>query len=73
MRAMHFFVLALGTRCDVELFLSLARELRRRGHGVVLGTTGFSDQLGQLPEPPRPGEQVLESAREMILRTTNLW
>jgi len=38
---MEFFILTLGTRGDIELFLTLGRELRRRGHGVVLGTTGF--------------------------------
>jgi sterol 3beta-glucosyltransferase len=36
---MRVFVLALGTRGDVELFLALARALRSRGHAVVLGTS----------------------------------
>jgi len=38
---MRLFILALGIRGDLELFLTLGRELRRRGHAVVLGTTGF--------------------------------
>jgi hypothetical protein len=35
------FILSLGTRGDVELFVMLGRALRRRGHRVVLGTSPF--------------------------------
>ncbi|HSC71495.1 MAG TPA: glycosyltransferase [Candidatus Methylomirabilis sp.] len=38
---MHIFILTLGTRGDFELFLMLGRELRRRGHHVVMGTSEF--------------------------------
>lgn len=38
---MQIFILTLGTRGDVELFLILGRELRRRGHMVVMGTSRF--------------------------------
>jgi UDP:flavonoid glycosyltransferase YjiC (YdhE family) len=41
---MRVFVLALGTRGDFELFLTLARALARRGHQVVLGTSPFYAQ-----------------------------
>jgi UDP:flavonoid glycosyltransferase YjiC (YdhE family) len=42
---MHVFILALGTRGDVELFLVLARELAARGHQTTLGTSGFHAAL----------------------------
>lgn len=38
---MHIFILTLGTRGDLELFLMLGRELGSRGHRVVLGTSEF--------------------------------
>jgi UDP:flavonoid glycosyltransferase YjiC (YdhE family) len=38
---MRVFVLALGTRGDFELFLRLGRQLSRRGHEVVIGTSAF--------------------------------
>ncbi len=38
---MRIAILALGTRGDVELFVSLGRELQARGHQVVLGSSGF--------------------------------
>jgi UDP:flavonoid glycosyltransferase YjiC (YdhE family) len=38
---MRVFLLTLGTRGDLELFLALGGELRRRGHTVVLGTSRF--------------------------------
>jgi UDP:flavonoid glycosyltransferase YjiC (YdhE family) len=38
---MRIFILALGTRGDLELFLTLARQLRGRGHQVVVGTSAF--------------------------------
>src|SRR5437879_4389321 len=38
---MRVFILTLGTRGDLELFLILGRELRRRGHTVILGTSRF--------------------------------
>ena len=38
---MHIFILTLGTRGDFELFLTLGRSLRKRGHHVVLGTSEF--------------------------------
>lgn len=38
---MRVFILTLGTRGDFELFCTLGRELRRRHHHVVLGTSGF--------------------------------
>jgi UDP:flavonoid glycosyltransferase YjiC (YdhE family) len=45
---MRIFILTLGTRGDLELFLILGRELRRRGHTVVLGTTRFhAERVGE--------------------------
>ncbi len=38
---MRVFILTLGTRGDFELFRLLGATLRRRGHRVVLGTSGF--------------------------------
>lgn len=38
---MRVFILTLGTRGDFELFRTLGRELRRRQHDVVLGTSYF--------------------------------
>jgi UDP:flavonoid glycosyltransferase YjiC (YdhE family) len=40
---MRVFILALGTRGDVELFLILGRELARRGHEVTLGSSAFHE------------------------------
>ena len=42
--SIKIFILALGTRGDVETFLILAQELRQRGHHVLLGTSGFFAQ-----------------------------
>jgi UDP:flavonoid glycosyltransferase YjiC (YdhE family) len=38
---MHVFIVTIGTRGDLELFLMLGRALRRRRHQVVLGTSPF--------------------------------
>jgi O-mycaminosyltylonolide 6-deoxyallosyltransferase len=38
---MRVFILTLGTRGDFELFCTLARQLARRGHDVLLGASGF--------------------------------
>jgi UDP:flavonoid glycosyltransferase YjiC (YdhE family) len=38
---MNVFLLSLGTRGDIELFVTLGRELARRGHRVVLGASAF--------------------------------
>jgi sterol 3beta-glucosyltransferase len=38
---MRIFILAIGTRGDVENFLILGRELRRRGHRVLMGSSAF--------------------------------
>jgi UDP:flavonoid glycosyltransferase YjiC (YdhE family) len=38
---MRVFLLTLGTRGDFELFFCLGCELRRRGHSVLLGSSGF--------------------------------
>lgn len=38
---LKFFLLALGTRGDFELFLTLGRELKGRGHHITLGTSKF--------------------------------
>jgi UDP:flavonoid glycosyltransferase YjiC (YdhE family) len=38
---MHVFIVTIGTRGDLELFLMLGRELRRRRHQVVVGTSPF--------------------------------
>jgi UDP:flavonoid glycosyltransferase YjiC (YdhE family) len=40
-RAMQIFILSIGTRGDVELFLILGRELARRGHLVRFGAAAF--------------------------------
>lgn len=52
---MRIFILTLGTRGDFELFLMLGRELRRRGHHVVMGTSEFYG--------PRTREAGIEWAR----------
>lgn len=39
--AVTVFILSLGTRGDLEIFLGLARALRGRGHRVIVGTSGF--------------------------------
>jgi len=44
---MRVFILTLGTRGDFELFCTLGRELRRRHHEVVLGTSAFYAQATQ--------------------------
>jgi len=41
MPPMKVFILTLGTRGDVELFITLGRELHRRGHRVMIGTSPF--------------------------------
>jgi len=38
---MHVFIVTIGTRGDLELFLMLGRALRQRRHQVVLGTSPF--------------------------------
>ncbi len=38
---MRAFIVALGTRGDIELFLTLGRELRGRGHDVLFATSPF--------------------------------
>lgn len=38
---MKLFILAIGTRGDVELFMILGREMQRRGHRVLIGTSSF--------------------------------
>jgi UDP:flavonoid glycosyltransferase YjiC (YdhE family) len=38
---MHVFLLVVGTRGDLELFLALGAELRRRGHDVTLAASPF--------------------------------
>lgn len=38
---MRFFILTLGTRGDLELFLNLARALAARGHDVTIGSSPF--------------------------------
>jgi len=37
----RIFIVTLGTRGDFELFWTLGRELQRRGHAVVLGSSAF--------------------------------
>lgn len=52
---MRVFILTLGTRGDFQLFLTLGRALRRRGHEVILGASPFFSpsvrqaQLGWVP------------------------
>jgi UDP:flavonoid glycosyltransferase YjiC (YdhE family) len=41
---MRVFLLTLGTRGDFELFCTLGRELKRRAHHVVIGTSAFYAQ-----------------------------
>jgi UDP:flavonoid glycosyltransferase YjiC (YdhE family) len=38
---MQIFMMTLGTRGDLELFLILGRELHQRGHHITLGTSPF--------------------------------
>lgn len=40
---MHVFILTLGTRGDLELFLTLGTALRERGHQIVVGTSPFHE------------------------------
>lgn len=43
---MNVFILTLGTRGDLELFLSLGREMSIRGHRITFGTSRFySDRV----------------------------
>lgn len=42
---MRIFLQVLGTRGDVEIFLILGRELRRRGHRVILGSSPFYESM----------------------------
>jgi len=45
---MRVFILTLGTRGDFQLFLTLGRALRRRGHQVILGSSPcFSGNVRQ--------------------------
>jgi EpsD family peptidyl-prolyl cis-trans isomerase len=44
---MKVFILALGTRGDVAPLLLLARALGERDHEVVLGTSGFYDEMAR--------------------------
>lgn len=43
-KPIKIFILVLGTRGDLELFLWLGRELRRRGHSVVFGSSEFHEE-----------------------------
>ncbi len=38
---MRCFILALGTRGDIEVYLALGKALRLQGHHVVIGTSPF--------------------------------
>ena len=38
---MQIFMLVLGTRGDLELFLMLGHQLHQRGHQITLGTSSF--------------------------------
>ena len=42
---MRIFIQVLGTRGDVEILLILAREMVRRGHDVVLGSSPFYESM----------------------------
>jgi UDP:flavonoid glycosyltransferase YjiC (YdhE family) len=44
---MRVFLLTLGTRGDFELFCTLGRELKRRAHHVVIGTSPFYAQAAR--------------------------
>jgi UDP:flavonoid glycosyltransferase YjiC (YdhE family) len=66
---MRIFIMAMGTRGDLELFLGLARELDRRGHVVLMATSPFYgpavQQAGLEWTPVGSGtfEQQLEAFR----------
>jgi UDP:flavonoid glycosyltransferase YjiC (YdhE family) len=62
---MRVFMLALGTRGDFELFLTLGRELRARGHEVALGGSGF--HVAAAREAGLGWEQVGVGTREELL------
>ncbi|MEQ9410473.1 MAG: glycosyltransferase [Fuerstiella sp.] len=44
---MRIYILALGSRGDVELFVALGSELQRRGHDVVVGTSRFLGSIAK--------------------------
>jgi sterol 3beta-glucosyltransferase len=66
---MRIFIMAMGTRGDLELFLALGRELDRRGHVVLMATSpfygGLVQQAGLEWTPVGSGtfEQQLEALR----------
>lgn len=62
---MRIVILALGTRGDIELFLILGRELRRRGHQVILGTSPF--HAARVQESGLEWEQAGSSTQEQLL------
>lgn len=68
---MRVATLALGTRGDLELILVLGRELRRRGHDVVVATSSFfADQVRRSGLEWRPAgsgdrERMLSILRSM--------
>lgn len=62
---MRALILTLGTRGDLELFLGLARELRRRGHDVVVATSGF--HASRVSAAGIECREIGDSSREDIL------
>jgi UDP:flavonoid glycosyltransferase YjiC (YdhE family) len=62
---MRVFILALGTRGDVQLFLMLGRELHRRGHHIHVGTSGFFET--QVHEAGLEYTRVGSGTREGLL------
>jgi UDP:flavonoid glycosyltransferase YjiC (YdhE family) len=62
---MRIVILALGTRGDLESFLILGGELRRRGHQVILGTSPF--HAARVQESGLEWEQVGVSTQDQLL------
>ncbi len=60
---MHIFVMALGTRGDVEPFWHLARTLQWRGHRVTFGTSAFHIQ----DDPALSWVQIGDGSKAQLL------
>lgn len=63
---MRIFILVLGTRGDFEPFWRLAHTLRRRGHQVTIGTSGFHLQADPFVDWVRIGNGSREELTALL-------
>jgi UDP:flavonoid glycosyltransferase YjiC (YdhE family) len=63
---MRIFILVLGTRGDFEPFWHLAHALRRRGHQVTIGTSGFHLQTDPFVDWVRIGNGSREELTALL-------